>query len=307
MEKTEVANIIENIVNKKKPGRPRKNTNIDIIAVAGVMQAPIFDTNVIEMIYCNPFILKKIISLYHSYNCDELYITFNKENMLWYSVDHLKKVHIYADINGHNISYYCTEPITMQITRINIELVFNILDKNASSVTIMLENKLRTKLIFLIKTIEYDTTERLEINVSTVDSRYYLAKPDITNYPISFKISSKHLKDRLSNISKFDTQTMSFLKCKTDDFVINVADDKVSWAGVYNSPAKINFRSTLTDDDVFTLSLNTKYLYSLSNNNLGQDFNVALSRNKMASFKTVLDERDHTSPTITVQVFIEVG
>jgi len=308
LSKKEVEKVLGEITNKKKPGRPKKNTYANPIEISGIVNVPINTDHDIEFVYSNSGCLKKIISLFRSYNSSDVYIGFSPNTNEWFAIDHMKKVHIYVDIMPANITrYYCKEQYVFAINRANLELVFNILNKTTTEVIIILERNSHSQLLFLIKNNEYDTTEKFEVPVSIVNSSMLIKRCDTSTYPISFKLSSRHLKDRLSNVSKFDTETISFQKCgKEQPFQIICSDNNVSWAGVFNDLKKIEFASKLADNEFFAVSLNTANLYSLTNNNLGNDFVITADKHKKISFVTVLDERDTSNPTVMVSIFIEI-
>lgn len=307
MEKTEVSSALSQVVAKKKPGRPRKNTTNGTIQVDGVVEKPSFENHIVEMVYCNSKCLRKIISLYRSYACSTIYISFKKNNVYWYSVDHTDKVHLYIDINCSNITrYYCNEPITYNIERTNLELVFNILKKDNSNISIVIEKDNTSKLLFSILDIEYDTTEKFEVDAVIAKEYAIATKPDVSLYPIEFKISSKHFKDRVSNIHKFETEIASIQKHHNRPLQIVCKDQRVAWSGEFNDDTKINFKSKLKENETFIVSINVENLYSLSNNNLGNDFIINADHYKKLSCVTILDERSSDSPTVTVSVFIEI-
>jgi hypothetical protein len=308
LSKKEVEGVLGEITSKKKPGRPKKNTNVNPIEISGIQPTPLNPLHDIELIYSNSACLKKIVSLYRSYSCSQVYVSFSNGMMEWFAIDHTTKVNVYVDINPKNITrYYCREQVVFSIDRSNLELVFNILNKTTSEVIIILEKTTRSHLLFLVKNNDYDTTEKFDIPISLVNSSVLMKKPDTSTYPISFKISGKHLKERLSNVAKFDTDTISFEKIGANSpFQITCKDNKVSWAGVFNDLKKIEFNSKLADNEVFVVSLTASNLYSLSNNNLGIDFLITMDRHKKMSFITVIDERDCSSPTVIVSIFIDV-
>jgi hypothetical protein len=218
----------------------------------------------------------------------------------------MEKVNCYVDIDCHNIfRYFCQTPVTYSIPRANIELVFNILKKAISDVSIIIEKDNTSQLIFVITDSEYDTTEKFEVNGVIANEYAVIPKPDITTYPIEFKISSKQFKDRMSNVNKFETQVIAIQKYQNEPLQIVCNDYRVAWSGSFNNDEKINFKSKLKENETFVVSVNKENLYCLSNNNLGNDFLVTADHTKKLSFSTVLDERIN-NPTVVVSVFIDI-
>lgn len=307
LSKKEVEKELDKITNKKKPGRPKKNTYINPITISGIVDKPVNPNHDIEFIYSNSGCLKKIVSLLCSYECSDVYIGFSPATNEWFAIDHMSKVFLHIDIMPANITkYYCREPIYFKITQLNLVLVFNILNKTTTEVMIILEKNSYSHLLFLIKNNDYDTTEKFEVPVSIINSSYLLKKQDTSSYPISFELSSKHLKERLGNVKKFKADKISFQKCGVNEPFQIICNNEVAWSGEFNDLNKIKFKSKLADNEFFTVSLNTENLYPLSSNNLGNDFLITADRHKKMSFITVLDERDSSSPTVVVSIFIEI-
>ncbi len=296
-----------NFINKKKPGRPRKSACTSNIPIVGIVDTPISTTNMIEITYNNPIYLKKIISLYKSYTCTNMYIKIDHTSITIFAIDHQSKVHIYTDIDAHCINtYYCKTPVIFTALRSDLDIVFNVINKTTNEISFVFEESKRSQLIILIRNKEYNITEKFEVPVQEIRGDSIPTRPNCSDYPISFKISSKSLKDRLGNVNKTDVKTIFIQKCGKEPLQIVCDTNRITWAGVYNDPAKIEFKSKLQENDIFAVCVNVDSLYDFSNNILGNDVIITADKHKKLSFLTYLDECKENVYAIHINVFIEI-
>jgi len=294
-------------ISKKKPGRPRKSTCSSSSAITGIVTKPISPTNMIEIVYSNPIYLKKIIGLYKGYTCTSVFINFDSTTVTMFAIDHQGKVHIYTCINASCINaYYCKSPLMVVATRSDLDIVFNVVNKTTNEISLIFEENKTSTMIILIHNKEYNITEKFEIPVQEIHSDAIPKPPNCSDYPISFKISSKSLKDRLGNVNKTDVKTIFIQKCGNEPLQIMCDTNRISWAGVYNDPQKIDFKSKLTENEIFNVCVNVDSLYDFANNILGNDVIITADKHKKLSFMTYLDECRENVYAIHINVFIEI-
>lgn len=298
--------------NKKKPGRPRKSTTANASQVYGVCSAPLGVGNAVEFIYFNSSNLKKTLTLFKSYNCSTIIISFGATAVTWFGIDHHEKVHVYLDVNCSVLNrYYCRNPIIITASRDDLEFALNIISKSCEIVTFIMFGDIKTQLLIHIKDTEQDITEKFELPVQEVGPNSIMARPNCANYPIHFKLTSKGFKDRVSNMNKGNVKTMLFQKIRAEPFQISCTNSRVNWAGVHNNGQNIAIESRLTDNDIFNVAVETQYVYDFTNNVLGTKIEVHADRHQRLSLTTVVDEYVNSSgihtPILSVSVFIEIA
>jgi hypothetical protein len=294
---------------KKKPGRPKKKVMTAPIEVHGIIDKPANTEDVMELVYCNPSLFKKLLQLYKQFDVSEVEMSFTKEGIDIFCTDHLKKSNIYTFIDGKCMNlYYCKEPVHICVTQENLDSILGTLGKNHYKITFLLkENNFRTTMYIVVKDIEYNNDDSYDVDIVYKPEAQQQARPldnDI-NYPIKFKVSAKHFKTRINTIKK---SSPNFIIQKAGDGPIQFTFDKaqkVGFTGVYNDSDKIDLKSTISQDDIFSVSVNIGYIKPFSNSNIGEEVYIAADTNEKISFMTYLDKKD-IGYACRIKIFTEI-
>ncbi len=295
---------------KKKPGRPKKKIVNAPIEVHGIVDAPVNEEDVLELVYCNPSLFKKLLTMDKQFEVSEVEMNFDQYGLKTINKDHIGKSTIYTTIDGRCMNlYYCKAPIRICVKRDNLEKVFGNLGKSHYKITFILKENYRSIMYIIVKDLEYNTDESYEIDVVYKPEDHARAeiRDDDTNYPIKFRISSKHFKTRINNIRKL-SPIFTIQKAGNDplQFTFDKAL-KVNWTGVYNDSEKIDLKSTIAPDDIFSVSVYIDYIKPFSNSNIGEDVYIAADKREKMSFMTLLDKSQTTDGyAACVKVYTEL-
>ena len=151
---------------KKKPGRPKKKIVNTPIEVHGIVENAINEEDVMELVYCNPTMFKKLLSLYKQFEISEVEMNFSQHELKIIAKDHLCKSTIYTIIDGHCMNlYYCKHPVRICVKRDNLERVLGTLGKNHYKITFVLKDNYRSTMYMIIKDLEYDNENSFEVDV----------------------------------------------------------------------------------------------------------------------------------------------
>lgn len=295
-------------VKKKKPGRPKKEIAAVPVDVHGIVDRPVNESDVLEMVYCNPIMFKKILQLYKQFEVSEVEMNFDKTGLKIITKDHIGKSTIYTTIDGRCMNlYYCKNPLRICVKRDSLERVFGSMDKNHYKITFLLKEDYRSTLYLIVKNLEYNNDDSFEIDVvfKPEEPNRIEYRDDDTNYPIKFKISSKHFKTRINNIRKLSPV---FTIQKVGNEPLQLTYDraqKVNFTGVYNDAEKINLESKISPDDVFNVSVHIDYIKPFSSSNIGDEVFIAAHKHEKMSFMTRLDRKD-IGWAACIKIFTEV-
>ena len=166
----------------KKPGRPKKKiTNKNDTLTKGLLEEPNHNDNIMELIYNDPKVFKKIFSMLKGYFVDNLLINFKKDHIFIITKDHTKKtiIKIVIDCNK-TVEYYCKFDFEICIKREYLEKIFSTVDKNHS------------KIILFSKEISYQSN--LEINLINEDVSIH------DSYIVDLSVYQKNLDDDFISI-----------------------------------------------------------------------------------------------------------
>lgn len=293
---------------KKKPGRPKKKAVAIPVEVHGIVEQPVNEDDVLELVYGNPTLFKKILQLLKAFEVSEVEMNFDKTCVNITAKDHLGKSTIYTTIDGRCMNlYYCKNPLRICVKRDSLDKVFGTLSKNHYKITFVLKENYRSTMYLIVKDIEYDYDECYEIDVvfKPEDLLQKNIKDDETNYPIKFKVSAKHFKTKITNIGKL-SQAFTIQKCGDDSlqFTFDKAQ-KVNYTGIYNSADKIKLECTLPPDDVFNVSVYIDYIKPFSNSNIGDDVFISADKREKMSFMTFLDKKEN-GYACCIKIFTEI-
>lgn len=292
---------------KKRPGRPRKKVITPPVIIHGIVDKPVNAEDVVELDYCNPMLFKKLIHLYKSFVVSEVEMKFDYDGVSIITKDHLDKSTVYTKIDGKCMNlYYCKIPIKICIKRENLDRVFGSLNKNHYKLTILLKENYRSTLYIIIKDLEYNNDDSYEVDVvfkpKTDEPE---VNDDDSDYPLKFKISSKHFKTKINNIGRLSpTFTIQKYGDEPLQFTFDRAQ-KVNWTGVYHDASKINLKSSLDEDEIFSVSVPIDYIKPFSNSGIGDDVYISADKKKKISFATEIDKKD-IGYACTVKIFTQI-
>lgn len=292
---------------KKKPGRPKKKAVVVQVETHGVVDKPVNDDDLLELVYCNPILFKRIMRLFRSFEVSEIELLFRPADVKIIAIDHFGKSTIYATIDGKCMNlYYCKMPMRVCITRDNLDRVLSNLTRNHYKLTLILKENYRSIMYMIVKDVEYDNDDSYEIDVIfKPDGVENINRDDDTNYPVKFKVTSKHFKQRMTSIRAL-SKTFTIQKCGNDPLQLTFDKaQKVNWTGIYNDPAKIDLKCTLGPDDIFNVSVCVDNIKPFSNSDIGEFVHIAADKREKMSFTTMLDKKDN-GYAATIKVFTEI-
>lgn len=293
---------------KKKPGRPKKKVAAAPIEVHGIVDQPANPEDLVELVYCNPILFKKILQMLKQFEVSEVEMIFDKQGLKISTKDHLCKSNIYTVVDGRCMNlYYCRQQLRVCVKRDNLERVLRTLGKNHHKFTLILKENYRSAMYIIIKNLEYNSESSYEIDM--------LHKPELadpamladndTDYPLKFKFTSKHFKATINNIRPL-SHHLTIQKAGNDSLQLTFdRAQKVNWADVYPDSEKINLKSDVDENDIFTVSVNIDYIKPFSNSTIGEDVFIAVHQTSKISFMTQLDKND-LGYAAYVKIFTEI-
>lgn len=297
-----------NIVVKKRPGRPKKNIPVALTPTIGITDRASCDEYVLELSYHNPVMFKKLLSLCNQYDASELDMQFEPTYFNIIANDHLNKSTIYIRVKGECMTgYYCREPVRVCITRENLELALSMISKANDKITFILKDNFRSLLYLIIDDGEYANENMYEVSVAFKSDNFApINGYDDTNYPVKFSLKSKHFRNTVNAIRKL-SQVLIIQKVGDDELQLTHAKSpQVNWISTYKDPNKISLQSSISPNDILSVSVNVDYIKPFTNSNIGEDIQVAADKLQRISFTTFLDKKD-TTYACTVKIFTTIN
>jgi len=277
-----------------KPGRPRKNPIREPKPRNGIVKEPKDSRHYIEFLYDKPQLFKKIWQFFKLIAVDKINILFQKDKIIMYCNDHLKKSKIKVIIDCTKVNhYYCENELDICLSSKHPELIMATIDKSYTSILILSTHE------NLQKSIQFNFTNDLEI-----DSIYHielLGEPaqikqkedfDKEDYMISFNLNGRYFKKIISDIRSFSDQ-LTFKQDNIEDPLLldyNTTDKKVkALHRIKHSNKKSNLKSKLKEDDTFRVSVKIDYIKPISSSILSENIKIFVDENKDLMVKAVMD------------------
>ena len=299
---------MESTCDKKKPGRPKKTIANTPQQFYGIVNEPQMEGNVVELVYYNPSMFKKLFILQKSFSVSEVELYFTPTQMQIITIDHLKKSHIYITIEGKYMNlYYCKAPIRICVKLDALDKCMRTLTKSHTKITFILGNDYRSSLYVIFKDEEYKSADTYELDVIFRPEEAVLTPQDDSEYPLRFKLDAKHFKSRINGIRK-SSETFTIGKIKDKPLTLHYDEPaSMSWVGSYDCPEKIELKSTLSPDDILSVNIMIDYIKPFSNSNIANDVYIAVDKRKPISFLSYLDMQSNGEYVCTLKIFTEIA
>lgn len=290
------------VIVKKKPGRPRKKPLKKPLKRNGISNKPINNDNCMEMIYDMPSVFKKIFTFFKSMAVKEICMEFKEQSIDILTTDHLKKSHIKVVIKCDKINhYYCKEPVKSYLNPKNMEKIIQVLDKNYMSIAFVLKTITNRSVLNIIFKNEIKIDEYREIDLIQSSNTTYGNMFDSSNYPIKFTLPGKYFKKFINDTSSFsDTLTITKIGASPLTFSYNSKDKTVKSKHIVQSPEAIKLVSLVSDDDIFSSSVQIDYIKPLSGSLLSDFVSIAADTHKNMIFQVEIDNK-------TIEVFVNTN
>lgn len=280
---------------KRRPGRPPKEKVQSIhIEHFGIVDKPHIEDDIVEIVYDNPKMFKKILSILKQYNVTEVKLVFLKKKIIIPARSDNGRIDVFIEIDCNLlVRYYCKEPIERCVKRVSLEQIFSKLDKHQNQVDIILkESDNKSKLYINIKDSETDNIDHYHSEIIPGENDVPSDLPDISKYPVKFELPSKKFKDTVDKISKLSSH-MSFSN-SGNILSIQYDGEKNTCTSVFQNSSKILFSSTLHSSDIFQISLRISDIKPISAANVGKNIAFIADKEKPIAVTLYMDDKKYT-------------
>lgn len=291
---------------KKRPGRPKKTVLKIGVPKQGIVKVPSNAVTaagtdsiyIVELIYDNPIMFKKILQAGSAIDVENVRLRFTAEELIIFAVDPAKNNMLHGRIYGARVnSYYSGNP-NLEIG-VKLDLITNVIstiNSENSKIHISTPVRRQREKIFISSSNDQSAIlGRWEINVLPLDDYDWsideMLKKEAT-YPIRFEIPFKDFKKIVS-----DAKT-----CKGDIIHIEKEAEEKSVRFSYtfqtndgrgdvllNDSEKIKLRCNMGDMDIFSTSVYTDYIKAFSGTLLSDMVEISADQNRHLIFTSYLD------------------
>ena len=301
---------VTTVTPQKKPGRPKKKvvSKSDQI-IQGLIDKPNHDTHIMELIYNEPKVFKKIFGMFKGYYVDDIFINFKKDIIYIISKDHTKKTIIKIVIDCNKVTeYYCKTPFEICVKREYLEKIFSTIEKNHSKI-VLFSNEDSFQSSIEINLINDDLSihdsyvidlslqqKNLEKDLLDCCSHY-----DKNNYLISFVIKSKSFK-KFINDTSVNGKLLTIEKKGDNNLTFKMCfNNKINFTRTIINEETYNLNSKLNENDFFNINLELEYIKPFSNMNISDNVYIYIDKNKKAIFEDIIGDK-----MCTISIYNEI-
>lgn len=280
---------------KRSVGRPRLLQKVDPLPKLGISENPNSNDNLIELSYDNVSIFKKLFSLLKLMNVKEINIQFHTNYTKIYGIDHLEKNLINIKIDSTKLNhYYCEHPINITLDPKNLDKITQKIDKNYDLFSIILKkNSYRNNLIIILNNKVLSIDESHIINLIENDSdlnQLYNKNVDYNLYPLKFELPGKYFKKLINDISIFsELFTIEKVNNNPLRFIYKNINNTIKCYNICKDHSKLKLESTLSSDDIFSVSIRIDYIKALSNSLLSDNIKIYADKENDIIFNLLID------------------
>lgn len=291
---------------RRPPGRPRKRPLKEPMKREGIKTTALNSGNCMEMIYDAPSVFKRIFAFLKSMAVKKIQMVFDKTSIDIISADHMDKSSIKISIDCAKINhYFCEEKMCIHLHPTSMEKIIKILDKNYASVAFISKSiTKRSSLAIIFKNDNVKIDEYREINLvpaSDIPEESY----DTSGYPIRFTLPARYFKKFIGDVDSF-SNTLTICKAGADNLLFKhtSTDKNVTAKYVVQDAKSIKLVSTISNDDIFSSSIEIDYVKPLSSSLLADCVQVFAHTHKNMIFRIIVDRTDlpETKRAILIQV-----
>ena len=289
---------------RRRPGRPRKTPVKKQLKRSGISNAPINVENCMEMVYDTPVMFKRIFTLFKAMAVQHICIEFREKTVNILTPDHLKKSYAKINVNCENLNhYYCMEPINSYINPKNLEKIIKVIDNDYTSMTFLLKTISNRSSLHIIFKNSMHIDEYREIELIKPSDNIYDVSFDDLKYPVKFTLPSKYFKKIITDISTF-SDSFTITKVGLSPLAITyISKDKTVCARhIVQDSKAISLLANITEDDIFSSSVNIDYIKPLSNSLLSDFISISADNRNNMIFKLAVDRNSDGRPTINIYV-----
>lgn len=294
---------------KKRPGRPKKKVASVNIPWLGIVQEPKHQDHLIELVYADPIMFKKILANFKSYDTSEIDIYFMRDRMIWIGRDHHQKATINAVIDCRHMNfYYCGREIHITAKCALLVRTFAHVDKTTFKASLVVTESRKSILYIATHGAEYD--ERKKYCPDVVYKGEIQAPPALMSdedYPLSFILGAKFFKKEIAIIR---SMSKILVIDKVGESPMQLTYDKTSqmeYGSELPSPEKMQLKSKIGPGEIFRISAAIEYIKPFANSGAGDIVKISADWTRDLSMSTHVERKDDPgSIACVIKVFVAI-
>jgi hypothetical protein len=305
------------------PGRPRKNKETHKLPKLGIVQGPtnveVYDPDdpekdptkrskipnpdprtiyVMEMIYDNPDMFKKIFNVLTNLSVDTVRIQFNQDGITIIAMDHNEHCEIFVEIFGKELSrYYCESPFEISVNQESMKKIVSTIKATHVSISFTADVDIKCKKLRTIlhhKTPKIETWKTFNLDCEQANKYKGTIFEDLKledEYPLQFTFDAKYWKTCVGDWMKFTNTIKIEIEppCPLT-FKHTFTNKKGNEAMVCLETDHMNLKCDVEEGDVFAVSVLLHNIKAIANSTVAEDITISAHEDHRLIFTAYLDQ-----------------
>lgn len=284
------------------PGRPRKAGNNANITIDGVLAEPADASDLLEMSYHGPLLMKKIFSSLNVYGVKEVNLMFTREGLYISTNCRFEKNEIHYHLNGNCVlAYYCAEPTVVTVRLDLLNEALSIIGRSHNRVMLIIKHAAKDKMHIMSTDQVGGVTSKhtLPIALSTIegDGPKWDSRAD---YPVKFTYPTTDFK-KLVTVTARNSPSIKFAIVGRGDIVVDIPSRNNLPSSHTLDKTKFGVVSSLDEDDIIVAAISSESAKKFADNAVGDSIVISMHPEKRVCFESATDRRgDYFAVTMQV-------
>lgn len=308
---------------KKRRGRPpRKQPDSPAISSLGVVERPSnYDESernpmrvyVLELLYTNPSMFKRIFSLYRNMQAEQVRMRFERDCIKMFANDHCGRNKIYTLIDGGRLTrYFCERPIEVYINTLMVQKVLSTINKDNGIIVWQTTRQYEKSRITIMSNYD-EVSERSvdDIDIASPDPYNWEIEEELAyenEYPVHFRLPFKYFKKRVGDFRLLGDTLYIGGDSSSIRFSYQFNTRKGNHISHFMQPEKIELESRLEDGDGFAPAVRLEHIRPVASSLISEHIYISADYTRNLIFTIYLDS-DKDAPrrgTCTIKIITDV-
>lgn len=255
-------------VKKKGPGRPKKYKDLPPAKILGIQNKPKYRNNKMELIYCSPLIMKKILSFFIGQS-ETMQCKFKKDKVEMLCRDKYNANRIRVTMNGDKMHrYYCYDEFEYGLALTYLEPLNKKLGKQFSEFMWFSEDDEQLSKTHIWLKWMYISKGWNQNNYSLAGQYVRINEKDFDDYdeddyPISFTLKNKLFKDIIGDAANHHGQNI-YIRQNGKNAPLTIeyypSARRYGSSNPFGDPKEIELISSLREDELFSVAISIEFL-----------------------------------------------
>lgn len=284
------------------PGRPRKSDINGNVQIDGVLAEPADVSDILEMSYHAPSLIKKIFASLGVYGVKDVNLEFENDCMRIRTQCKFGKNTIQYRIEGSCVlAYYCKEPIVATVRLDLINEALSAIGRAHNRIMFIIKEREPDKLHVVSTDQTVGITSRHSVSIVLSKSENITKWDKRTDYPVQFTYPSQEFK-RLVTITARTAPNIKFAIEGQGDICIDVPSKHNLSSNHTLDKTKFGVVSTLDEDDIVIATVSSESAKKFADHVIGDSIIISLHAKEAICFESMTDKRGDNY-AIVMQVF----